>query len=70
MSVDLDQDAEKFEGRKPDYKLSVIIKGTKSTRKCGVAWRNTNGSIAIALDPCTVLSWKDSIHITLFPEKA
>jgi hypothetical protein len=58
--------AEKFQARKPDYVLSVKVKDTTSKRRCGAGWLNDDGSVSIQLDPCTVLSWKDNIHITLF----
>ncbi len=56
-----------FTGRKPDYELSVKVKDEKSKRRCGVGWLNEDGSIAINLDACTVISWKDNIYVTLFP---
>ena len=52
--------AEKQGVRKPDFILSVKVKDTTSTRRCGVAWKNPDGSISIKLDPCTEISWRDN----------
>jgi hypothetical protein len=56
------------EGRRPDYRLSVIDK-TNSKRKgyVGVAWLNEGGSIGITFNPGVVLGLDPNLAITLFP---
>jgi len=62
---------EKFEARRPDYILSVKVKdAAASKRRLGAAWQNNDGSVSIQLDPCTVISWKDNVYMTLFPTPA
>ena len=56
-------------GRRPDYVLSVKVKDQVLRRRLGVAWANDDGSISIALDPCTVISWTDNVHVSLFPNE-
>jgi hypothetical protein len=70
MQLGLAMSSDNFQGRKPDFILHVKVKETdKTKRRCGVAWKNKAGGISIQLDPCTVISWRDNVFISLFSEK-
>lgn len=54
--------------KKPDYSVGALDK-TRDVRqpKVGVAWKNENGTITIALDPFVVLRGGPELVVTLFP---
>lgn len=53
--------------RKPDYKLRLRDRDTKSTSpRSGVGWKNDDGSISLQLDIGVVIRWDDPVNITLF----
>jgi hypothetical protein len=54
-------------GRIPDYILKAKVKDGEYKGKVGVAWINENETFTIRLDPFVVLSAKDELMITLFP---
>lgn len=54
--------------RQPDYRIRVSDPETKQRGTAGAAWRNDDGSISIVLDPCVVLSGRDTkLRIRMFP---
>lgn len=50
--------------RKPDYRLVVKKKDAKYWSQIGVGWENEFG-INITLNPCTTLTDRDDIYISL-----
>ena len=54
-------------GRKPDYQVSALNKGTENKGNVGAAWKNDNGTISIVLNKFVVLNQADDLLITLFP---
>jgi hypothetical protein len=54
-------------GRKPDFNLSAKPKDGRPGNKVGAGWINDDGSISIALNVGTTLSWNDELFIGLFP---
>jgi|JI9StandDraft_1071089.scaffolds.fasta_scaffold13336_7 hypothetical protein len=57
---------DKSKGRLPDYSLGCLHKPTESRGKVGVAWRNSDNSIRIVLDPFVTLPPGREIVLTLF----
>lgn len=57
----------KEKGRKPDYWVKAMDKGTNEKRKVGAAWSNRDGSISIDIDAFTTLRSSPDLVITLFP---
>lgn len=53
-------------GRKPDYRLGVLAKGTEHRGQVGAAWKQTDGTIRIKLNAFVVLSAIDDLVLTLF----
>lgn len=56
-------------GRKPDYRLKVMHKGTSLKGDVGCAWRNEDGSLSISLDPFVQLVQDGNLVLTLFENK-
>ena len=54
-------------GKKPDYRLSALDKSTDDRGQIGVAWKNTNGSISIVLNPWVQISANRDMVLMLFP---
>lgn len=55
-------------GRKPDYWIKAMDKGTNEKRKIGAAWMNEDDhSISLTIDPFTTLRSSPNLVITLFP---
>ena len=54
--------------RKPDYKFKVLNKSTELKGEIGAAWKNTDGSISVVLNPCVVLNANDDLVLNLFPQ--
>lgn len=52
--------------RKPDYRVAAMDKSDNRKSKVGAAWNNTDGSIAVILDPFVVLHGGSNLLITLF----
>lgn len=57
-------------GKKPDYLLKVLHKHNNQRGTIGVAWRQSDGSISIAMNLCAVLTSDPDLVITLFPNDA
>lgn len=55
-------------GRKPDYRMHALKKGTDEKNRVGGAWANEDGSISIRLDAFVVLQADPDLVLTLFPE--
>ena len=55
-------------GRKPDYRLHALNKGTDEKNRIGGAWENEDGSISIRLDAFIVLQAGPELVLTLFKE--
>lgn len=54
-------------GRKPDYILSGLLKGTNiANRNLGAAWINDDGSIYLMINPFVVLQSSTDHVLTLF----
>lgn len=53
-------------GRSPDYILKAMNKATGEKRKIGAGWKNTDGSITVALDSFTVLQSSPDLVLHLF----
>ena len=54
--------------RRPDYNVCVKPKeGGNAYTKIGGAWKDDQGRISITLHPCVVLSAKDDVWISLYP---
>lgn len=51
----------------PTHRLKVLNKHTDARAEIGAGWQNEDGSIAIRLNPCVVLTAESMIVITLFP---
>jgi hypothetical protein len=57
-------------GRQPTHDLCIAEKlsdGTLGRKgRIGCGWLNADGSMSVALNPGTVLDWRDNVLITLF----
>lgn len=57
-------------GKKPDYNLTVKLKGDDSyAKQVGVGWKDEFGGISIKLNPCVVISHTDDVWINLYLNK-
>lgn len=54
-------------GRKPDYWVKALDKGTNAKAKVGAAWANSDGSVSIDLNAFVVLTASPDLVVTLFP---
>jgi hypothetical protein len=52
---------------RPTHRLSVKERNGKNSTIIGVGWMDQDGTVAIKLNPCIVLSSKDDVLIRLFP---
>jgi hypothetical protein len=52
---------------KPTHRLKVMNKDTSQKAEVGAGWQNTDGSITIQINPCSVLNDDKKYVITLFP---
>lgn len=52
-------------GRKPDYKLSIVIDG--KYYKVGAAWVNEKGTVSIQLDSFVVLPHGPQVKLMMIP---
>ncbi len=58
------------ERRRPTHRLKALNKATNWSCHLGVGWQAEDGSIAVVLNPCVVLDWRDyrdGVVCTLFP---
>lgn len=53
-------------GRKPDYNVHAMDKGTEEKSRIGAAWGNPDGSISIKLNPFIALTSHPDLVIMLF----
>lgn len=53
--------------KKPTHLLKVKERDGNHKGTIGVGWLNNDGSISIALNPCTCIQWTDDVTINLFP---
>lgn len=56
--------------RQPDYRVGCLDKSDERKGNIGAAWLNTDGTIAIVLDPFVVIQGGKDRLITLFPVAA
>ena len=61
---------EKRPGRPPDYNLGCLNRHTEERGTVGAAWKNTDGSIRVIINPFVVLPCPGDCMLTLFPIKA
>ena len=55
-------------GRKPDYRVGAMNKGTEERTTIGAAWWNADKTISIKLNSFVVLTAGPDLVITMFPE--
>lgn len=51
----------------PTHVVKVKERNGKGGTIIGVAWQNEQGWLTVKLNPCVVLTWKDDVHIKIFP---
>lgn len=57
--------------RRPDYSLAAMNKETgERNNKIGAAWKNSDGSLTIRIDPFVVLQGSSVLTLRLFPINA
>lgn len=57
-------------GRKPDYRLKAFHKITKIPATIGAGWSNSDGSISVQFNLCTIVEGgNENIVYNLFPEE-
>lgn len=55
--------------RLPDYDVKALNKATDEKSRIGAAWINPDGSIAVVINPFTVIRGGKDLLITLFPRE-